>query len=182
MSRWLSGFLTRSKYVLDVTSVQLGMTEDDTKQRYIDMKKHVQDLQASQQLIGILERRLTEIEQFIKNLPSLCNDFADRHDDLDIFYINNIMKFDYDITEFDWRIFVIRTWYDTTALLSFAKILIQVSSGYGDGAVDILGIDFHGDAMEVLKKRQGNPKGGWRPSFSKANTPPEDIVEILQKM
>ncbi|WAR28796.1 YOR6-like protein, partial [Mya arenaria] len=47
---WLSGFLTRSNYVLRVTSVQHEMTEDETRQRYKEMKNHVEELQIALQI------------------------------------------------------------------------------------------------------------------------------------
>ncbi|XP_052782683.1 uncharacterized protein LOC128218949 [Mya arenaria] len=60
-------------------------------------------LKADKQLIETLRKSMTEIEQLKEKLPSLCNDCADKHGELNIFYINNIMKFDYDISEFDWH-------------------------------------------------------------------------------
>ncbi|WAR28800.1 DUSTY-like protein [Mya arenaria] len=245
-------------------------------------------LKADQQLIETLRNSMTEIEQLKEKLPSLCNDCADMHGELDIFYINNIMKFDYDISEFDWHgkqplgsgsfadVFrseivaneavsrknvtdiltedrtmrdlrhpnVVRYYGATfrkdpdkgliwimiakegTAKITDVgvakptKILVRTCEGspaymapevllgsqnhtnkidiyslsfiywemwFGqeitaDMNREILGRDFYGDAMEALKKRQGNSKGGWRPSFSKANKPQDEIVELLKKM
>ncbi|XP_052782313.1 uncharacterized protein LOC128218694 [Mya arenaria] len=326
-------------------------------------------LKADQQLIETLRNSMTEIEQLKEKLPSLCNDCADMHGELDIFYINNIMKFDYDISEFDWHgkqplgsgsfadvfrseivkkgrpvalkvaneavsrknvtdiltedrtmrdlrhpnvvryygatfrkdpdkgliwIMVMELCKDTLkgyyteninrerwvpgmipkdhprrgeafrSMMAHAldlakgleythekgythrdlklenvliakegtakitdvgvakptKILVRTCEGspaymapevllgsqnhtnkidiyslsfiywemwFGqeitaDMNREILGRDFYGDAMEALKKRQGNSKGGWRPSFSKANKPQDEIVELLKKM
>ncbi|WAR28741.1 DUSTY-like protein [Mya arenaria] len=245
-------------------------------------------LKADQQLIETLRNSMTEIEQLKEKLPSLCNDCADMHGELDIFYINNIMKFDYDISEFDWHgkhplgsgsfadvfrseivaneavsrknvtdiltedrtmrdlrhpnvvryygatfckdpnkglIWVMVATEGTAKITDVGvakptKILVRTCEGspaymapevllsnqnhsnkidiyslsfiywemwFGqeitsDMNREILGRDFYGDAMEALKKRQGNSKGGWRPSFSKANKPQEEIVELLKKM
>jgi len=39
-----------------------------------------------------------------------------------------------------------------------------------------------GDAMELLKKRQADPKGGWRPNFKRANKPPDVFIAELKAM
>ena len=41
--------------------------------------------------------------QLTQKLPTLGGDCADQHGSLDIFYINNIKSFEYDIQDFDWN-------------------------------------------------------------------------------
>ncbi|XP_052218033.1 probable tyrosine-protein kinase kin-31 [Dreissena polymorpha] len=45
---------------------------------------------------------MTQIEEIKEKLPSLATDCADLHGSLDIFYVNKIMKFDFDLEELDW--------------------------------------------------------------------------------
>lgn len=46
---------------------------------------------------------MNEIEHLRETLPDLLCRCADQHGCLDIFYINDIMKFDYDLQEIDWE-------------------------------------------------------------------------------
>ncbi|KAH3807984.1 hypothetical protein DPMN_136332 [Dreissena polymorpha] len=59
-------------------------------------------LQADQQLNETLRDDMTQIEEINEKLPSLVTDCADLHGSLDIFYVNKIMKFDFDLEELDW--------------------------------------------------------------------------------
>ncbi|XP_052218925.1 uncharacterized protein LOC127836366 isoform X4 [Dreissena polymorpha] len=59
-------------------------------------------LKADQQLIETLRHDMTQIEEIKEKLPSLATDCADLHGSLDIFYVNKIMKFDFDLEELDW--------------------------------------------------------------------------------
>lgn len=46
---------------------------------------------------------MTQIEEIKEKLPTLATDCADLHGSLDIFYVNKIMKFDFDLEELDWN-------------------------------------------------------------------------------
>jgi len=45
---------------------------------------------------------MNEIEQMRETLPDLLIRCADQHGGLNIFYINDIVKFDYDLQDLDW--------------------------------------------------------------------------------
>lgn len=45
---------------------------------------------------------MVEIEQMRETLPDLLCRCAEQHGSLNIFYINDIVKFDYDLQELDW--------------------------------------------------------------------------------
>ena len=66
------------------------------------VRKLITVLQADQQLIETLRHDMTQIEEIKEKLPSLATDCADLHGSLDIFYVNKIMKFDFDLEELDW--------------------------------------------------------------------------------
>ena len=50
-----------------------------------------------------------------------------------------------------------------------------------DMNTDILGMNFHGDAMNALKERQSKPDGGFRPSFRFTNKPPDNIRAMMER-
>lgn len=46
---------------------------------------------------------------------------------------------------------------------------------------EVLGVGFQGDAMSRLKERQGDARGGWRPSFRSPNRPSDVIVQCITR-
>jgi len=47
---------------------------------------------------------MSEIETLKEKLPTLSEECADMHGELDIFYINYIMMFDFTIAELDFKV------------------------------------------------------------------------------
>ena len=45
---------------------------------------------------------------------------------------------------------------------------------------EVLGMDFAGDAMSKFKARQAEPDGGFRPSVTRVNKPPLEIINVLR--
>lgn len=59
--------------------------------------------QADNQLIATLKQSIDGMTKIQERLPTLARECADQHGSLDIFYINNIMDFEYDIKDLDWE-------------------------------------------------------------------------------
>lgn len=46
---------------------------------------------------------------------------------------------------------------------------------------EFLGPDFHGNAMDELKRRVGDPRAPWRPPLRSPNKPPEKLMEMMKR-
>ncbi|KAH3807976.1 hypothetical protein DPMN_136324 [Dreissena polymorpha] len=46
---------------------------------------------------------------------------------------------------------------------------------------EIFGLGFQGDALSKLRERQSDTKGGWRPSLSYRNRPPNSFIDIIKR-
>ncbi|XP_053403458.1 uncharacterized protein LOC123556064 [Mercenaria mercenaria] len=60
-------------------------------------------LKADEQLIETLRHSIEEDDRLKEKLPELVGETADLLGKLDIFYINEIMKFDYELSEMEWK-------------------------------------------------------------------------------
>jgi len=67
---------------------------------------------------------------------------------------------------------------------SVALIVWEVWYGHDVATImnnEILHAGFNGNAIEELKKRMTNQKGGWRPSFRSGEKPSEELVAMIRK-
>lgn len=60
------------------------------------------NLQADQQLIDTLRQNIEEDDKLREKLPEQLSESSELLGKLDIFFINNIMKFDFELSELDW--------------------------------------------------------------------------------
>ncbi|XP_060573771.1 uncharacterized protein LOC132731583 isoform X3 [Ruditapes philippinarum] len=60
-------------------------------------------LKADQQLIETLQTNIKEDDRLKEQLPGLVNESAELLGQLDIFYINDIMQFDFELSELEWN-------------------------------------------------------------------------------
>lgn len=69
-------------------------------------------------------------------------------------------------------------------IYSFSIMLWEMWFGKDISVVmdkEVLGYEFHGDAISVLKEKVAKASGGFRPPFKAATCPPESMIRMMQR-
>ncbi|XP_060573745.1 uncharacterized protein LOC132731570 [Ruditapes philippinarum] len=101
---WLTLLLSRSLYLLRETCGHQAMTHEEQYRDPKWLRKHFDDVQVIND--SALKRNVfleLEDDRMMYKLPNLVNEIAELLGQLDIFYINDIMKFDFELSELEWQ-------------------------------------------------------------------------------